>query len=111
MSEILRDLADLIDNAESGQVPASTVPPQQAAHGQPFTSKFTPVTQEPEGNAVQGVFVPPLQAKLELLKKSVDVNSIYDDSGAGDELIQMKKMAGINTAATYEAGEDNDITG
>jgi hypothetical protein len=106
-SEILRGLADLIDNAEGGQAP--TVTPQQAAHGQTPMSKFTPVNQEPEGAAVQGIFVPPLQAKLELLKKAVDVDSIYDGCDSGDELTQMKKMAGINPVVADEAASDEPL--
>lgn len=65
-----------------------------------------------------GTFVPPLQAKLELLKKSVGVDSVYDQCGPDeqltghgadneqDDLARMKQMAGIHTAS-----EDNDITG
>ena len=106
-SEILRGLADLIDNAERGQSPAPTVTPQQAAHGQTPMSKFTPVNQEPESVEIQGVFVPPLQAKIELLKKSVDVDSIY--SGGSDELTQMRKMAGINPVVADEAASDEPL--
>lgn len=116
-SEILRGLADLIDNAERGQSPAPAVTPQQAAHGQTPMSKFTPVNQEPEAVAVQGVFVPPLQAKIELLKKSVDVDNIYDNSGeAGDltdcvpdELDRVKQLSGVNVVAQQEAGSDEPL--
>ena len=106
-SEILRGLVDLIVNAEGGQ-PAPTVSPQQAAHGQTPMSKFTPVNQEPEGAEVQGVFVPPLQAKIELLKKAVDVDSIYDNDSDND-LTQMKKMAGINPVVADEAASDEPL--
>ena len=112
-SEILRGLADLIDSAEGEHTPVVT--PQQS--GQITVSKFTPVNQEPASVQNQGTFVPPLQAKIELLKKAVDVDSIYDQHGPDedltghgedneDELGRMKKMAGIHIA-----GEDNDITG
>lgn len=104
-SEILRGLADLIDNAEGEQSP--TVTPQQAAHGQTPMSKFTPVNQEPASVQDAGTFVPPLQAKIELLKKAVDVDNIYDQGG--DELTQMKKMAGINPVVTDEAGSDEPL--
>jgi hypothetical protein len=118
-SEILRGLVDLIVNSEGGQ-PAPTVSPQQAAHGQTPMSKFTPVNQEPEGAEVQGVFVPPLQAKIELLKKAVDVDSIYDEGGPEedltgygadneDELGRMKKMAGINPVVADEAASDEPL--
>ena len=104
-SEILRNLADLIDNAEGSQDPSVT--PQQAAHGQAPMSKFTPDTQEPEVNANAGVFVPPLQAKIELLKKAVDVDNIYDKGG--DELAQIKKHAGIHPVVADEASSDEPL--
>jgi hypothetical protein len=118
-SEILRGLADLIDNAENGQS-APTVTPQQAAHGQTPMSKFTPVNQEPAGIQVIGTFVPPLQAKLELLKKAVNVDSVYDQHGSDedltghgddneDDIARMKQMAGINPVVADEAASDEPL--
>jgi hypothetical protein len=117
-SEILRGLADLIDNAEGGQAP--TVTPQQAAHGQTPMSKFTPVNQEPVSVQDMGVFVPPLQAKIELLKKAVDVDSIYDQAGPDedltghgadneDDIARMKKMAGIHPVVADEGASDEPL--
>ena len=58
------------------------------------------------------VMVPPLQMKLELLKKASGVDSHYDDEGsAPDELAQVKKNAGLTAVIQHEASEDNDITG
>ena len=54
--------------------------------------------------------VPPLQAKLELLKKATGVDSHYDSEGS-DELDDIKKLTGIKAVIQQEAGEDNDITG
>lgn len=67
-----------------------------------------------------GVFVAPLQAKLELLKKAVDVDSIYDQGGEDsdmtgygadneDELAQMKKLSGINVVVADEAASDEPL--
>jgi hypothetical protein len=120
-SEILRGLADLIDNAKLGQSTV-TATPQQATHGQTPMSKFTPVTTEPDNSEVQGVFVPPLQAKIELLKKAVDVDSIYDQCGPDEDLTghgadnendlaRMRKMAGINPVVTDEAASDEPFDG
>ena len=96
-SEILRDLADLIDRASGSSTDQTT-------------SKYTPV-QQPNTDGETPFMVPPLQAKIELLKKAVDVDNIYDNCEDGDELTQIKRHAGINPAVTFEAGEDNDITG
>ena len=103
-SEILRKLADVIDSAEGSEVapqaPAqhanvrvALAPPQQPSAEQPQTAVTT--------------FVPPLQAKIELLKKAVDVDSVYDNGG--DELGQMKKRAGINPVVADEAGSDEPL--
>lgn len=54
------------------------------------------------------IFVAPLQAKLELLKKAVNVASIYDDQDQG-ELSQIKKLSGINPVVTDEAGSEEPL--
>lgn len=70
-----------------------------------------------------GIFVSPLQAKLELLKKAVNVDSIYDEQGEdsdltghgadnednGDELDQIKKLSGISAVVVDEAGSDEPL--
>jgi hypothetical protein len=106
-SEILHGLADLLSGIESGQ----SVQQQQP------TATLVQVSADNSDQSDSGTFVPPLQAKLELLKKSVGVDSVYDQCGPDedltgqgadneDELARMKQMAGIHIA-----GEDNDITG
>ena len=54
------------------------------------------------------IFVAPLQAKLELLKKAVNVDNIYDDQSQ-DELSQIKKLSGINPVVTDEAGTEEPL--
>jgi hypothetical protein len=67
-----------------------------------------------------GIFVAPLQAKLELLKKAVNVDSIYDEEGEDsdltghgddneDELDQIKKLSGINIAAVDEMASSEPL--
>lgn len=97
MSEILRDLADKLAAIEGGG------DAEQGHNG-------TTVEVEPGDNGSGDVFVPPLQAKIELLKKSSGVPSFYDDEG-GDELDHIKKLTGIDAVMQQEAGEDNDVTG
>jgi hypothetical protein len=83
-------------------------------------SKFTPVNQEPVSVQDMGVFVPPLQAKIELLKKAVDVDSIYDQAGPDedltghgadneDDIARMKKMAGIHPVVADEGASDEPL--
>ena len=117
-SEILRKLADVIDSAEgadSGQQPTMGSSPDT-----PNQAELTAVSVNHKDDTEKGgTFVPPLQAKIELLKKSVDVDSVYDQTGPDedptghgsdnedDPLDQMKKMAGI--AIKSEAADDEPL--
>ena len=111
-SEILHGIAELLAGLETnnGTTQAAEVP----------VSKFTPNTQEPVSAQHGAIFVPPLQAKIELLKKAVDVDSIYDQCGEDsdltgqgadneDELSRMRKMAGINPVIADEAASDDPL--
>jgi hypothetical protein len=106
-SDILHGLADLLSGIEGNR----SVQQQQP------TATLIQVSADNTDHSDIGTFVPPLQAKLELLKKSVGVDSVYDQTGPDedltghgadneDELARMKQMAGIHIAS-----EDNDITG
>jgi hypothetical protein len=105
-SEILRKLADVIDSQEAG--PALEQPAPQAAHPNvrvALAPAEQPAAEQPQ--VAVTTFVPPLQTKIELLKKAVDVDSIYDEGG--DELAQMKKRAGINPVVADEAASDEPL--
>ena len=104
-SEILRKLADVIDSAESGEM---AQPEPQAAHSNvrvQLAPAEQPAAEQPQTSIT--TFVPPLQTKIELLKKAVDVDSIYDKGG--DELEQIKKHAGIHPVVADEAGSDEPL--
>jgi hypothetical protein len=101
-SEILRKLADVIDSAEGGQVAQPEAHPNVRVALAPAEE---PAAEQPQ-TAIT-TFVPPLQTKIELLKKAVDVDSIYDKGG--DELSQMKKNAGINPVVADEAAGDEPL--
>jgi hypothetical protein len=94
MADILRGLADKLDSIESN-VQSEVEPPAE------------PKAQELDDNPVM---VPPLQAKLELLKKATGVDNVYSNNGS-DELDDIKKLTGIKAVVQHEASEDNDITG
>jgi hypothetical protein len=78
-SEILRKLADLVDTVESDGSPQANT------------------TDE------LGTMVPPLQQKIEILKKSQGIDNIYDEQAA--ELNQVKKNAGLAVITTAEEDE------
>jgi hypothetical protein len=101
ISDLLRSLADMVASAEGGQqAPAPMAAPEPVRDFNPTNG---------DADAGTGVFVPPLQAKLEILKKSVGLDNVYDEQG--DELDQMKKMAGLPHAVQQEAADDEPFDG
>ena len=72
-----------------------------------------------EEQAPDDLYLPPLQMKLELLKKAVGVENVYDDGGPTeqeqeeklspeeeDEIARMKRYAGINPGVMQELSND-----
>ena len=130
VAEILRKLADIVDNAEKGnQEPLSTMgdPMSQNLTQQRMTTvePETPDDADSKGREPElTVMVPPLQQKMEILKKLADLPNEYDrkddlednededeeekeePEDDEDEVSKIKRMAGIESAS-----EDNDITG
>ena len=116
-SEILRKLADVIDSAEGNQSTSLGTSPEPVNHAELTAVN---VSQKDDTGKV-GVFVPPLQAKIELLKKSVNVDSVYDETGPdedltghGDdnednELDRIKKLSGMTIVAQHEAADDEPL--
>jgi hypothetical protein len=91
MADVLRQLADKLDKIEN---PGRSLEPG----ANPDTSD-------------QDVFTPPLQSKIELLKKGVGVPSIYDDDDQEDttELDAIKKNAGVNPVVIHMAADDEPV--
>ena len=119
MADILRAMVNMIDAAEqqsasvSPQQPTVVVvnngpTPQQTAPAplapQPAAHDLSPVEVSNTDNSETGVFVPPLQAKLEILKKSVGLDNVYDELG------DVKKLAGLKPAQ-QEAADDEPFEG
>lgn len=113
-SEILRTLADLIDSADQPQSNSQQAIQAVTAQAVPHrdqTPDLVAVAVPNQDETDTSVFVPPLQAKLEILKKSEGIPNVYDGAGQEeDELDTIKKHAGLTTAQKI-ASEDNDITG
>jgi hypothetical protein len=89
MAELLRQLADKLDQIETGK-DADVLGKNNA---------------EPSDD---DKFIPPLQQKLELLKKGVGVDSEFDDEGDA-ELDAIKKNAGISPAVIHIASDDEPL--
>ena len=102
MSDILRDLSDKLAAIENGGV---NVEQNQAA------LEPVEVDRTASDEVDSGQFMPPLQQKIELLKKGVGVASAFDQDGNGvpDELDAIKKNAGINPAVIHIASDDEPL--
>jgi hypothetical protein len=95
LSDIMRDIADLLDQQVDDQQGGAT-----NSHLKPVQVAEPELDDEP-------LMVPPLQQKHELLKKVAGVDNAYgndDQPEQGDELGRMRKMAGI-----VVAGDENDV--
>jgi len=112
ISQILRNLADKLDTmATSAEKPTVADQALQVARA--------PETQELDGEELPlSTMVPPLQQKMELLKRSVGIDNVFDGSpidktenGDDDELEVIKKNAGIlpNPAAIMALSDDEPL--
>jgi hypothetical protein len=106
-SEILRNLADMIDARQQNSM--STQEPETVQSDEPKTDSG--LAQQPDD-----IFIPPLQLKIELLKKATGVENVYDDpenesepSNSYDELEHIKRNAGINVVALDALGDDEPL--
>ena len=114
-SEILRNLADMIDAKEQslsqpGALAPEIQPTEPVSTVEP-TGDGSGLAQQPDD-----IFIPPLQLKLELLKKATGVENVYDDpkneqdpSNSYDELAHIKRNAGINVVAIDALGDDEPL--
>jgi hypothetical protein len=101
VAEILRSLANLIDAEHTPvqQPVVVNVHNGSAAAEQP--------AEEPVADDEIGIMVPPLQQKIELMKKAHGVDSVYDP--ADDDLDILKKNAGLST--THQLDDDEPLEG
>lgn len=114
-SEMLRKLADIIDSMGMSNPQAST------QHNPGPVNGLKQVDVDNVDQSDDKVMIPPLQQKMELLKKVTGVDNAYDEqpaepscaAGAEDEeeMSILKRNAGIQPVAIQVASEDNDITG
>lgn len=98
ISELLRQLADRLEDIEINDSASQQV-------SEPEEEQETPLD----------TMVPPLQQKLELLKRSVGIDNVFDGSPVdktedhgGKELEIIKRHAGINPDATIITALSDD---
>lgn len=118
--EILRALADTIEQHGTGEDTA--VQPEVAAVVEPEAGKV--VNRSGEAEQPDGIMIPPLQLKIELLKKAVDVDNVYDHTAEldaydvaqeipapiqEDEIVALRRAAGLNPAVIQELANDEPL--
>ena len=107
MADVLHSIADMLDQHEGGNVSGDNMGKQASDFQHDVNDGADSGDQHAE---LTGVMIPPLQQKLEILKKSVGMDNAFDSSGP-DELDDIKKLTGIKAVVQHEASEDNDIVG
>jgi hypothetical protein len=119
--EILRALADTIEQhgtGEDGAVQPTAVVVEPDAYGEV-------VDRNGEAEQPDGVMIPPLQLKIELLKRAVDVDNVYDHTAEldaydaaqeipdtpikEDEIVALRRAAGLNPAVIQELANDEPL--
>lgn len=101
MSDILRKIADELEGGEESHRPENSSPHAGLEKvGIDFTGDDM---KDEEGDGT--TMVPPLQQKLELLKKVSGEDSMFDKH---DELEDIKKLTGIQTVIHHLDDSDLD---
>ena len=110
-AEILRRLADIVDVQEE-PVPAQQPVVININNSEAETPAMSAADSDEESTA-DGVMIPPLQQKIELMKKMAGEESAYDpiDDQATDELSIMKQNAGLKPVVAITADEDDPFEG
>jgi len=109
MADILRNLADELDGDAQGGDDA-TRPRNTAPTDDHFQQDVDDGADSDNGDVEldpNPVLLPPLQAKLEILKKSAGVDSFYDEET--DELQDIKKLTGIKAVMQHETDNEDPL--
>jgi hypothetical protein len=113
IADVLRQVADAIEQQDAAEPDASIQNPAQlspTAAGMEVTAPGNV-----DAGADDAVMIPPLQLKMELLKRAVGVDNVYDEGepraeeahGSEDDEIQhIRRMAGVPVAAVMELGNE-----
>jgi tetrahydromethanopterin S-methyltransferase subunit F len=120
ISDIFRQVADAIDQQENPGIADERL--QNRAEMMPASAGVeVDNVDNQDAGADDEVMVPPLQLKIELLKRAVGVDNVYDDQRADqvtdnsdDELAAIKRNAGIDSGGMIAAihgiaGEDEPL--
>jgi hypothetical protein len=102
IAELLRSLADKLENIEKGGI-TSDLPANAGPTGDHFQHDVNDGAKSGDKDVeVSAVMVPPLQQKLEILKK------LSGEADQPDELNDIKRLTGIQTVIH---ADDADLDG
>ena len=116
IADVLRQMADVIDQQQDPGRPddqvvnaaeLTTVPAGPYGDG-------VEAPNNPDAGADDEVMIPPLQLKMELLKRAVGVDNVYDPGEpradeAQDHIMALRRNAGLPVAAVMELANDEII--
>ena len=116
IADVLRQVADAIEQQDAGRPDDQIQNPAalSAVPTGPYGGEVTAPCNQDAG-ADDEVMIPPLQLKMELLKRAVGVDNVYDpgepraDETHGsedDEINHIRRMAGVPVAAVMELGNE-----
>ena len=120
-NEIISALQQLAKNITTGDetVAVNAFPADTNKRFVPVVLKSKDDKPDPSQEAPLNTMVPPLQQKMELLKRAVDIDNVFDgtsiDKAAGDsedykqEISAITKNAGIPTAAIMALSDDEPL--
>jgi len=120
-SEIVGALRDLVDKIAQGKE-------TQAVNAYPTEKRFVPVTVNNQGmpdtdksdqEPPLDTMVPPLQQKMELLKRAVDIDNVFDGTSVDkttngqedykSEIATIQKNAGVPVAAIMALTDEEPL--
>jgi hypothetical protein len=117
IADLLRRVADAVEAEQNPARPDDQI--QNPARLSPTAGGVEIAAPDnQDAGAEDGVMIPPLQLKTELLKRAVGVDNVYDPGearadqahdNASQELDRMKQHAGIPVAAVMEL-DNEEIT-
>jgi hypothetical protein len=113
IADVLRKMADAIEKQENPGSPDEKIVNPAAL--EPIKGGIAISNPDNVDRTDDEVMIPPLQLKMELLKRAVGVDNVYDPGkpreddahgGADDEIQHIRRMAGVPVAAVMELSND-----
>jgi hypothetical protein len=112
----LRDLVDRMSQNAQDDVAVNVFPSDMKQRFVPVNvAVTTEVKPQTDKETPLNTMVPPLQQKIELLKRAVDIDNVFDGTSVDqldnddNELAIIKKNAGINPVALDALGDDEPL--